>query len=136
MSDKVTVDGLTTWHYPRYTVSRSVALAMVGVVFAGVGIYALSTGLFGPGTKGILISIFFILCGLSVVIAISSEVGSLEIVFDDNTESIYLNEWLDLRGGDINEWWKAAPLLREQAAPLLREQADSELSGVPIPCLC
>ena len=208
MSDKVTVDGLTIWNYPRSTMN-SVIFALLGAVLSGFGIYALATELFGSGTEGKIGLVILILCGLPFVIIGSYSVGSSEIVFDDNTESIYLNKrsccclkkstkkmgpysefkecvlkeerkrGVDINvedyevetheavvysidfifsnsrknigtrdseqkeekaklATDINEWWKTTSYYEanQPAAPLLREQADSELSGVPIPCLC
>ena len=86
MSDKVTVSGLTTWPYPR---SKMV------VVFAVIGVACVCGGIYGAsasgGTETLLMMIFVILFGSCFGTFGFYNVGSSEIVFDDNTKSIYLD---------------------------------------------
>lgn len=90
MSQKVTIDGKTTWQYPRTP----------NCVFAGMAVFGLSffVGLiYGATTQsGWYIAVFIIgaVFGLLFASFGISQFGSVHIVFDDNDESIYLENAL------------------------------------------
>lgn len=86
MSDKVTVNGLTTWAYPQTNVAK-VLLALIGVGCVCCGIYGISASDEIVIIVLMIVSIVFCSCFATFSFYM---VGSSEIVFDDNTKSIYL----------------------------------------------
>lgn len=88
MSDKVTIDGKTTWKYPRMSNLVLSLFATFGLAVFGGGIYGAITA------SGYYIAIYIAVAvfGLLFLCFALYNIGSIHVIFDDNSKTIYLEE--------------------------------------------